>query len=173
MSAATTISAGGEMIRGTTRGGVQVDVPRYSPIVANFWVGGTPNTILPIRFKYAVNLCPKGQQYALTGGQVMVAAQLYDGAKVPDEKLLKRLAEFAWDFNADGSTLIHCHEGLNRAPLLLAFTLMRYHRWTAEQAIKLMREQRHAQVLHNEAFEKWLLGYGRSVDVAEPNSMGG
>lgn len=167
------VSQGGEMIHGITHNGVTVDVPRYSQIVGNFWVGGVPHTVLPSRFKYAVNLCPK-VHYELLGNQVQVCAQLYDVGKVPDLKLLEHLAAIAWDFNADGTTLIHCHEGLNRAPLLLAFTLMTKHAWTAEQAISLMREKRHSEVLCNGTFERWLLGYGKiPIDWNEPDSKGG
>lgn len=57
-----------------------------------------------------------------------------------------------------GNVLVHCQAGINRSNLLAARSLMKWKGLSAVDAIALLREKRHRNVLANSTFENYLLG---------------
>lgn len=147
-------------IEGIARmGNVPFSVPLYSQINETLWTGGCPDGEVPEDFQFIVCLYP-WQAYQLHDHQVFVQAKLLDHGQAPDAGTLKALARTVNVFRAIGPTLVHCQAGLNRSGLVAAFALMQAGMPAAE-AIKLLREKRSPAVLCNQAFENWLLGYGK------------
>jgi protein-tyrosine phosphatase len=75
-----------------------------------------------------------------------------------DEVRLHRLAEWAHDRWKEGKrVLIRCQAGMNRSGLVSALVLMRAD-YSAEDAIKLLRDKRSEVVLFNDAYVDYLIG---------------
>jgi protein-tyrosine phosphatase len=75
-----------------------------------------------------------------------------------DEARLHRIVEWAYDRWQEGkSVLIRCQAGMNRSGLVCALVLMKAE-YSAEDAIKLLREKRSEVVLFNDAFVDYLIG---------------
>ena len=75
-----------------------------------------------------------------------------------DEARLHRIAEWAHDRWKEGKrVLVRCQAGMNRSGLVSALVLMR-DQYSAEDAIKLLREKRSEVVLFNDAFVDYLVG---------------
>ena len=75
-----------------------------------------------------------------------------------DEARLHRIVEWAYDRWQEGkSVLIRCQAGMNRSGLVCALVLMKAE-YSAEDAIKLLREKRSEVVLSNDAFVDYLIG---------------
>lgn len=75
-----------------------------------------------------------------------------------DEDRLHRIAEWAHDRWKEGKrVLVRCQAGMNRSGLVSALVLMRAE-YSAEEAIKLLREKRSEVVLFNDAFVDYLVG---------------
>lgn len=77
----------------------------------------------------------------------------YDSADVPDVTEAVNAAYDTW--KAGGKVLIHCQAGLNRSGLTAALVLMA-DGYTADDAIRLLRDKRSPVVLCNQAFERFL-----------------
>jgi protein tyrosine phosphatase (PTP) superfamily phosphohydrolase (DUF442 family) len=59
--------------------------------------------------------------------------------------------------DAGYQVLVHCRAGMNRASLVTGRVLI--HRgMEPEEAVKLLQERRHPEVLSNVAFREWLMG---------------
>eukprot|EP00929_Paragymnodinium_shiwhaense_P080209 TRINITY_DN4181_c0_g2_i1.p1 TRINITY_DN4181_c0_g2~~TRINITY_DN4181_c0_g2_i1.p1 ORF type:complete len:2085 (-),score=719.12 TRINITY_DN4181_c0_g2_i1:212-6466(-) len=73
------------------------------------------------------------------------------------ERLATRF-QTAWDFfekvrvREDGGVLVHCQQGVSRSVSMVICYLMKYYRWTYDDALKLCRKTR-AQAGPNEGFE--------------------
>lgn len=131
-------------------------VPLISHIEGNLWMGGcTDGVRLDDDFKHVVSLYP-WEQYALGPNTDLVEFRLYDGAEVPDERLLGKASRYTTRCLEDGKTLVHCQAGLNRSGLISALSLIE-RGWSPGHAIQLLRAQRHDLVLCNKAFEEYLL----------------
>ena len=75
-----------------------------------------------------------------------------------DEVRLHRLAEWAYERWQEGKkVLIRCQAGMNRSGLVSALVLMRAD-YSAEDAIKLLRDKRSEVVLFNDAYVDYLIG---------------
>ena len=76
---------------------------------------------------------------------------------VPDETCIRALARFVSGLMDAGlHVLVHCNQGLNRASLITARTLME-RGMGAEEAVQTLRSRRSPDVLYNERFLRWLL----------------
>jgi len=132
------------------------DVPLISHIEGNLWMGGCIGGVrLDDDFKHVVSLYP-WEQYSLTRFTDRAEFQLYDGADIPDERLLGRAVRYTNRCLEDGKTLVHCQAGLNRSGLISALSLIE-RGWSPGHAIQLLRAKRHDLVLCNKAFEEYLL----------------
>lgn len=144
-----------DILRGITHIGQVVEMPLFSQVTGNLWMGGCPVIQAPVEFDFIINLYPWGR-YEIHAHQVQVTARLYDAAEIPDEKLLARLTHLIRQFCVQGKVLVHCQMGLNRSPLVVALTLIESGMKPAD-AIGLLRERRSMAVLCNSTFERWLL----------------
>jgi protein-tyrosine phosphatase len=91
-------------------------------------------------------------------GDVYVYWPIEDKPKMVDEDTVRATARYISGLmDAGHRVLIHCHSGLNRASLLSGRTLIR-RGMDPKEAVDLIRERRSPDVLHNEVFERWLLG---------------
>ena len=135
-------------------GNTPFSVPLFSHITGSLWVGGCPVETLPEQFKYVVCLYPWGS-YRINDDNVFAQAKLYDSEDEPDSKQILALAKTVNAFIDAGTTLVHCQAGLNRSNLVAARALM-LQGFSAQDAIKLLRQQRCDAVLCNTAFELWL-----------------
>jgi len=133
------------------------DVPLISHIVGNLWMGGCIDGVrLDNDFKHVVSLYP-WEKYTLNPETTdRVEFRLYDGAGIPEEHTLGSVVRYALQCVQQGKTLIHCQAGLNRSGLISALVLIKGG-LGPEDAIRLLREKRHALVLCNKAFEEYLL----------------
>jgi len=138
--------------------GVPFDVPLFSHIEGNLWMGGCPVRSAPEEFKYIVSLYP-WEPYRLTQFQVRTEARLQDVLTIPDEEQLYKLAECVNAYKRQGVTLVHCQAGLNRSGLISALALIE-EGMKAVNAISLLRAKRSPAVLCNQIFEEWLLTRG-------------
>lgn len=75
-----------------------------------------------------------------------------------DEDRLHRIADWAHERWQEGKrVLVRCQAGMNRSGLVSALVLMKAN-YSAEDAIKLLREKRSEVVLFNDAFVDYLIG---------------
>lgn len=143
-------------IEGFTREGNHViDVPLFTHIVGNLWVGGCPVGKSPSEFDFIVCLYPWGE-YEVQGHQCFTSVKMLDAPNVANEGLLLTLARHVNECVKHGKTLVHCQAGLNRSNLIAALALIEQGMKPAD-AIALLREKRSPAVLCNKAFEAWLL----------------
>lgn len=145
----------------TNIGDHEFKVPLYSHIKDNLWMGGCPVGVAPVEFKFIVNLYPWGN-YETPGHPIRLTARLMDSADVPNENVLRMLADFTRTAMKQGMTLVHCQAGLNRSGLVCALALIR-EGMDPKCAIDLLREKRCEAVLCNPDFEKFLLRAGRAT----------
>lgn len=131
---------------------------RWSQIDKTLWVGSWPSDGAPTFPQYIVNLYPWGQ-YEIHPHQLQLTARLYDAGEIPDETLLHHVADQINKWRAQGPTLVHCQQGLNRSPLVVALALIKSG-MSPPGAIQLLRKKRGPQVLFNRVFEQWLLEKG-------------
>lgn len=74
-----------------------------------------------------------------------------------DLEAFRRIALMAHaDWKRGEKVLLRCQAGLNRSSLIFALVLM-IEGYTAQEAIDLIREKRHAKCLFNDKFVAWLL----------------
>lgn len=137
---------------------VPFNVPLFSHIEGNLWMGGCPVRSAPEEFEYIVSLYP-WEPYKLAQFQVRTEAQMQDVLTIPDEEQLYTLAECVNTYKRQGVTLVHCQAGLNRSGLVAALALIE-EGMKAVKAISLLRTKRSPAVLCNQIFEEWLLTRG-------------
>ena len=142
-------------------GNTPFDVPFISQIEGNLWQGGCQNGLhLPLFFKHLISLYP-WEAYRVTHNlSSSMSVMMYDSTEQGTEQV-DAIANWINVCVKDGPTLVHCQAGLNRSSLVAARSLMlRGDDWprmyTAEEAIKLLREQRSPACLCNPAFEEHL-----------------
>jgi len=140
-------------------GDVPFEVPLFSHIEGNLWMGGCPVGSVPEEFKYIVSLYP-WETYTLTEFQVKTEARLQDVLTIPDEEQLYALARCVNVYKQQGVTLVHCQAGLNRSGLISALAFIE-EGMKAVDAISLLRAKRSPAVLCNQIFEEWLLTRGK------------
>lgn len=143
----------------SVHGDVSFDVPLFSHIEGNLWMGGCPVRSAPEKFKYIVSLYP-WELYTLAEFQVRTEARLQDILTIPDEEQLYTLARCVNAYKRQGVTLVHCQAGLNRSGLISALALIE-EGMKAVDAISLLRAKRSPAVLCNQVFEEWLLTRGK------------
>lgn len=133
-----------------------LNIPLITQVEGNLWQGGCIGGVrLPDDFKYVLSLYP-WEQYTLPEGCSRIEVRMYDSGDMPDEGLLRGLANLVIDLSKAGKTLVHCQAGLNRSGLITALALIESGR-EPEDAIKLLRDQRSSAVLCNQTFANWLL----------------
>ena len=136
-------------------GGVPLEIPLFSHIEGNLWMGGCPVRSAPREFKYIVSLYP-WETYTLSESQVRTEVRMQDVLAVPNEEQLYALARCVNIYKQQGTTLVHCQAGLNRSGLISALALIE-EGMKAADAISLLRVKRSPAVLCNQIFERWLL----------------
>lgn len=139
-------------------GDTPFNVPLFSHIKGNLWMGGCPVKAAPDEFEYIVSLY-SSEPYAINHSQVHTKAHLFDELNIPNEERLYALARCVNTYKRHGITLVHCQAGLNRSGLVSALALIE-DGMKAVDAITLLREKRSSAVLCNSAFEEWLLTQG-------------
>jgi hypothetical protein len=160
----------GTRIKGYAVHGGYFDVPLFTQITDELWVGGTPAENLEClwewddedemtepRFDAILCLYP-WEPYSVPEGVIKREVALYDAL----EQALDQVDELAdqidsWIASSGaGSVLVHCQAGLNRSNLVVARYLIKHKGMTPNEAISLLREKRHQEVLCNSHFESWL-----------------
>jgi protein-tyrosine phosphatase len=127
-----------------------------SHIEGNLWVGSCPASRLPDFFAYVLNLY-QSEPYDTHPNTVVRTQPMDDSNELLDPEVLEDLADWVNEKRALGPTLVHCQAGLNRSALIAALALIRSG-MAPRDAIALLRHKRSADVLFNNAFERWLLG---------------
>lgn len=137
-------------------GGEVVDLPVFSEILPDLWMGGLPQAIGPGHFGAIFNL--HGTAYPIRDRLSYVCVKDMKDADVVHERKVERLAELVnrERKEAKAPVLVHCQGGLNRSGIVTALALMRGDGMSAPEAIALLREKRSPLVLFNQTFESWL-----------------
>ena len=151
----------------------KLDIDLWSEILPNLWLGGTADNDL-VGDKHCefdrklISIKKRNFDSVYTfyahANPVdwLVRDFRYGYFDSPDTEhftpeLMWRIAENAWrDWKSGDKVLIRCQAGLNRSSLIMCLVLM-LEGFTAENAIKVMRSQRHEKVLFNPHFVEWLL----------------
>lgn len=139
-----------------------VDPPRSVPLIShiegNLWQGGCLDGVtLRPEIRHVISLT-RYTQYKVGECVGQYLFPMIDGDLVLQTQLARATRQ-ALECLAQGPTLIHCRAGLNRSGLVAASVLMELGR-TADEAIGLLRERRHPQVLFNQHFERYLRARG-------------
>lgn len=157
-----------QRMRGVARhGNTSFDVPYISHIYGNLYQGGCADgLILPPHIKNVISLY-KWESYKITHDlDSFMEVTMYDSSD-PDEMFdteqLLALASWVNVCSQRGPTLVHCQAGLNRSSLVAALSLM-LTKYTANEAIYILRKVRSAACLCNPLFEEFLLG----LDIQQP-----
>lgn len=143
--------------------------PLWSEILNDLWLGGTddfdtidyeantfgPREITKSTFDTVVTLYAWARP-----ADWFVEEMRYgfydDDSSFFDEAALMRAAKFAHESWKSGKkVLVRCQAGINRSGLVMGIVLM-LEGFTADEAIKLMREKRSSAVLVNRSFENYL-----------------
>jgi len=150
------------MVGETMHKRIPFDVPFISEIEGNLWQGGCQNgLILPHFFKHIISLYPWEAYRIKHEIKSALTVTMYDSLAQGTEQV-DAIAEWVYQCQKDGPTLVHCQAGLNRSSLIAAKVLMkmggegRGYR-SAEQAIQILRTKRSPAILCNQAFEDYLL----------------
>ena len=145
------------------------DFPLWSEILPGLWLGGTddndtieagvdiykPRMITKDDFDTVVTLYAWAQPVDWLVEEVRYG--FYDSEiSHIDFDAVERAADFAYQAWKSGKrVLIRCQAGINRSGLVMAHVLMK-DRYTAREAIDLMREKRSKAVLLNKHFVDYL-----------------
>lgn len=82
--------------------------------------------------------------------------EMYDAEGDVDGVEVRRLAEKVNELRKTGTVLVHCQAGLNRSSLIAGASLILTGRFTAKEAIDMMRQKRSLAVLCNKSFEDFV-----------------
>ena len=146
-----------QRMRGTTRHkNMYFDVTFISHIHENLYQGGCQTgLVLPTNIEHLISLYP-WESYTIHHEMKSRSYHwLYDSDEKPST-LVDGIGEWVSRCMEDGPTLLHCQAGINRSSLVAVLALKHFG-YTAEQAIKLLREKRSPAVLCNPSFERYLL----------------
>ena len=146
------------------------DFPLWSEILPGLWLGGTddndtietgvdtykPRMITKDDFDTVITLYSWAQPVDWLVEEVRYG--FYDSEiSHIDFSAVERAADFAYQAWKSGKrVLIRCQAGINRSSLVMAHVLMK-DRYTAREAIDLMREKRSKAVLLNKHFVDYLV----------------
>lgn len=113
------------------------------------------------RFDAILNLYQWGE-YVVPEGVEQLTVEMYDSLDAISDQV-DELADTVIRWLNDGKrVLVHCQAGLNRSSLVVARVLMKKYDMSADEAIKLIREQRSPICLCNETFEAYLRSFDES-----------
>ena len=145
----TLVRMSGTAVHGNT----PFDVPFISQIDGNLWQGGCQTgLILPHFFKSIISLYP-WEAYRVTHELENAAYfKMFDSID-QDTDIVSSIAQLVYSLKQRGPVLIHCQAGLNRSGLVAGKVLM-MEGYSADEAIKVLREKRSPAVLCNPAFEE-------------------
>lgn len=146
------------------------DFPLWSEILPGLWLGGTddddtietgvdtykPRMITKDDFDTVVTLYSWAQPVDWLVEEVRYGFYDSEIGHI-DFSAVERAADFAYQAWKSGKrVLIRCQAGINRSGLVMAHVLMK-DKYTARQAIDLMREKRSKAVLLNKHFVDYLV----------------
>lgn len=146
------------------------DFPLWSEILPGLWLGGTddddtietgvdtykPRMITKDDFDTVVTLYSWAQPVDWLVEEVRYGFYDSEIGHI-DFSAVERAADFAYQAWKSGKrVLIRCQAGINRSSLVMAHVLMK-DRYTAREAIDLMREKRSKAVLLNKHFVDYLV----------------
>lgn len=146
------------------------DFPLWSEILPGLWLGGTddddtietgvdtykPRMITKNDFDTVVTLYSWAQPVDWLVEEVRYGFYDSEIGHI-DFSAVERAADFAYQAWKSGKrVLIRCQAGINRSSLVMAHVLMK-DRYTAREAIDLMREKRSKAVLLNKHFVDYLV----------------
>lgn len=150
----------------------KLDLAVWSEVLPNLWLGGT-----------ADNDCVGDKHFEFDRQDISIKIRHFDsvytfyawanpvdwlvkefrfgyfdsGETDFDLEAFRRIALMAHaDWKRGERVLLRCQAGLNRSSLIFALVLM-IEGYTAQEAIDLIREKRHAKCLFNPHFVEWLL----------------
>ena len=146
------------------------DFPLWSEILPGLWLGGTddddtietgvdtykPRMITKDDFDTVVTLYSWAQPVDWSVEEVRYGFYDSEIGHI-DFSAVERAADFAYQAWKSGKrVLIRCQAGINRSSLVMAHVLMK-DKYTAREAIDLMREKRSKAVLLNKHFVDYLV----------------
>lgn len=131
-----------------------VEIPLFSHIGENMWMGGCPVSELPPMTRFVVSLFP-WQPYQVPQGITVLNAWLQDVDEMPEIGEIVAIARWISSVRRLGTVFVHCQAGLNRSGLVLALAMI-VDGASPELAIGHLRAQRSEWVLCNSTFEQWL-----------------
>lgn len=143
------------MVGRTYHGSIDFDVPFISQVHDNLWQGGCADgLVLPTHINYIVSLYV-WEKYTINHkvrGELYI--RMYDDPNQATDQI-DDIAQQVNKWRKRGNVLVHCQAGLNRSSLVVAKALM-LEGFTADEAIKLIRDKRSPACLCNAGFERYL-----------------
>lgn len=142
-------------------GNTPFDVPFISHIKGNLYQGGCQKGLqLPHFIKHLVSVYPWEQYTVKHNLDSSLSVVMFDSKEQGMEQV-DAIAEWVYQCQKLGPTLVHCQAGLNRSSLIAVRVLQKMGSegrgyMSADNAIKLLREKRSPACLCNPAFEEAL-----------------
>lgn len=146
------------MVGMTNHKSMEFDVPYMTQVEGNLWQGGSdPKLQLPHFIKHYISVAPWYNYTIKHELKSALSVVMYDDLGQTLEQI-DALAHWINVCVADAPTLVHCQAGLNRSSLVVVRSLMLRddNPMTADDAIKMLRENRSPAVLCNQTFEDHL-----------------
>lgn len=134
------------------------DLALISHIEDNLYVGGCMQGVdLGDFFDYVFSMY-KWEQYKVDPSTKVYTVTMYDSNAEPDALEIDSIAtQVVNALEQGGNVLVHCQAGINRSNLIAATALTLWKGLSAADAIDVLRERRHRNVLANSTFERFLL----------------
>jgi protein-tyrosine phosphatase len=131
---------------------VETRIPVMTEVAPLLWVGGAAGSVLPENIKHVVSMIGQVGYEVKHPLHSVLVVHWEDNLEQPLDQV-DVLAD--WVNSCTGDLLVHCGAGLNRSCIVAARAMMRSG-WTADTAIKDIREKRSEHCLTNPHFEEWL-----------------
>lgn len=151
-----------DRITGYAYHGGYFNMPIFTEMDTNLWTGGTPagRPSLTKHFDKVLCLYP-WEPYPVSDTVEKVDVELYDALDQALEQI-EPLADLVNQWRDEGKrVLVHCQAGLNRSSLVAALAIMKKSGKPGYQVINEMRQKRSSEVLCNDAFQEFLLNWGK------------
>jgi hypothetical protein len=131
----------------------------YSEIEPGLYLGGSVAEPPP-GTDAVLNLCEFEDRYCC---EVHLWERIPDAEPAPTLDWLRRMVDFVDQHRRAGrTTYVHCFAGVSRSGMVVAAYLMFKHRWTRDETLAFMRQQR-PSVRPNPAFMELLAEWERTL----------
>lgn len=134
------------------------DLALISHITDNLYVGGCIDGVELGDFFSHIFSMYKWEKYSVATTTKVHTVTMYDSNDEPLPAEIDEISDKVVEaLEKGGNVLVHCQAGINRSNLIAASALMKWKGLSAADAIDMLREKRHSNVLANATFERFLL----------------